>query len=766
MIQRGLAGATRQTVRTGGVLAVLDDVEVEAAKFLHAEVVHLLVDVPETVGGVSLLDLALQQQRTVDRPAVQRDQLIIRHHVLRRVEAVEVGEQEACGVADTPVGIGAALQDLLGYRHLAGIVGGRHPQTQDVGAHAVGDFLRRDDVAEGLRHLAAVLVHGESVGQQPLVRRMTVDGRAGQQRGVEPAAMLIGTFQIEIGTRAALVAHGVRTAHHMPMGGAGIEPDIQGIGDLFVLRRFVAKQFGSIQLRPGLDTALLHTLCHLLHQLDGARVQLAVFLVQEERDRHAPDALARDTPVRTSGDHAVQARLPPGRDEFGLFDGIQRTAAQRAAIVGDLVHADEPLRRGAVDQRGLVPPAVHVAVLDRLVLEQRADLGELLDDGRVGLPDELATKERQIGDVDAVALHRAENVVILHAVVLAGAEVILAVSRRRVDDTGTGTGFHVIGQIDRSEALVERMTEADQLQRLAFATGDDFTGQAVALQTGLHQLFGQHQHALTGVHQRIDELGVHVQRLVGRDGPGRSGPDDDAGALDQAGQAERGGQLVGVLDIEGDVDGIRFLVLIFDFRLGQRRTTVEAPVHRLQALEDEAAFHQFGQGADFPGFVGEVHGLVRVVPVTQNAEADEVGLLPLDLLGRIGTATLAGQIGRLVLAEGGLDLVLDRQTVAVPTRHVGSVETGQGARADDHVLDHLVHRVANVNIAVGIRRAIVQDELRATFADLPQLPVQVNAVPALQNLRLALWQTGLHRKCRGRQIEGRFVIGHFSPDSS
>jgi len=74
--------------------------------------------------------------------------------------------------------------------------------------------------------------------------------------------------------------------------------------------------------------------------------------------------------------------------------------------------------------------------------------------------------------------------------------------------------------------------------------------------------------------------------------------------------------------------------------------------------------------------------------------------------------------------------------------------------------------VANVNIAVGIRRAIVQDELRATFADLPQLPVQVNAVPALQNLRLALWQTGLHRKCRGRQIEGRFVIGHFSPDSS
>ena len=113
MVQRSLAGTPRQTVGAGGVLAVLDDVQIEATQLLHAEVVHLLVNVPEPVGGVSLLDLALQQQRTVDGPAIQRNQLIIRHHVLRRVETVEIREQEARGVADTPVGIGAALQDLL-----------------------------------------------------------------------------------------------------------------------------------------------------------------------------------------------------------------------------------------------------------------------------------------------------------------------------------------------------------------------------------------------------------------------------------------------------------------------------------------------------------------------------------------------------------------------------------------------------------------------------------------------------------------------------
>ena len=99
----------------------------------------------------------------------------------------------------------------------------------------------------------------------------------------------------------------------------------------------------------------------------------------------------------------------------------------------------------------------------------------------------------------------------------------------------------------------------------------------------------------------------------------------------------------------GHVDRRRFLFLVLDFRLGQRRTAVEAPVDRLQPLEDKATLNHLGQRADFTGLVGEVHGLVGVVPVTQNAETNEVGLLPFDLLGGVGAATLAGQIRWLVL---------------------------------------------------------------------------------------------------------------------
>ncbi len=56
------------------------------------------------------------------------------------------------------------------------------------------------------------------------------------------------------------------------------------------------------------------------------------------------------------------------------------------------------------------------------------------------------------------------------------------------------------------------------------------------------------------------------------------------------------------------------------------------------------------------------------------------------------------------------DLVLDRQAVAVPARHVGRVEAGQRLRADDDVLEDLVDRVADVDVAVGVGRAVVQDE--------------------------------------------------------
>jgi hypothetical protein len=155
--------------------------------------------------------------------------------------------------------------------------------------------------------------------------------------------------------------------------GAGIEPDVERVAHLVVLAGLVAEQFGRVELEPGVDAFLLDALRHGFQQFQRARMRLAGFLVQEEGNRHAPVALARDAPVGPVGDHRVQPRLAPVGVELGRLDGGQRLVAQRQTLLGLpglAIHADEPLRGGAIDDRRLVPPAVHVAVGDLAAGEQ------------------------------------------------------------------------------------------------------------------------------------------------------------------------------------------------------------------------------------------------------------------------------------------------------------------------------------------------------------------------------------------------------------
>ena len=151
--------------------------------------------------------------------------------MLRRIEAVEVAEQEARGVADAAIRIGDALQDFVRHRHLVAVIGRRDPQAQHVGAEFFIDLLRLDAVAERLRHLAALRIDGETVRQHFVVRRAAVHRDRRQQRGLEPAAMLIGAFEIH--HLVAGFAREIRALiEHAEMRDARIEPDVEDVGDL------------------------------------------------------------------------------------------------------------------------------------------------------------------------------------------------------------------------------------------------------------------------------------------------------------------------------------------------------------------------------------------------------------------------------------------------------------------------------------------------------------------------------------------------------
>src|SRR3546814_3068971 len=87
-----------------------------------------------------------------------------------------------------------------------------------------------------------------------------------------------------------------------------------------------------------------------------------------------------------------------------------------------------------------------------------------------------------------------------------------------------------------------------------------------------------------------------------------------------------------------------------------------------------------------------------------------------------------------------LDLPLDRQAVAVPAGDVGRVLALQRLGADDHVFQDMVERVADVHVAIGVGRAVVEDELRAVLAAFANLPFEIALEPTREDRRLLLRQ--------------------------
>ncbi len=160
-------------------------------------------------------------------------------------------------------------------------------------------------------------------------------------------------------------------------------------------------------------------------------------------------------------------------------------------------------------------------------------------------------------------------------------------------------------------------------------------------------------------------------------------------------------------------------------------------------------------------------------PVALDAEPLELGHLHADPVLREGAAFFPEFVDRdrvLVLALGAiflLDLPFDRQAVTVPARHVIGIEAQHLLAARHHVLQDLVERGADMDVAVGVGRAVMQDEFALALRGLAQLAVEVFLLPARQQNRLALGQAGAHREFGLRQEQGFGIValgfGHFGP---
>ena len=129
-----------------------------------------------------------------------------------------------------PLALHHALEDLVRDGEFARVVGRGHPQADDLGAHFAAHVLRRHGVAQRLGHLLALAIDHKSVRQHGFIGRAPVRRDPGQQRAVEPAAVLVGPFEIEI-RRPPLSGLEHRGKAH-----AGLEPDVQNIPLFFKYR--------------------------------------------------------------------------------------------------------------------------------------------------------------------------------------------------------------------------------------------------------------------------------------------------------------------------------------------------------------------------------------------------------------------------------------------------------------------------------------------------------------------------------------------------
>ncbi len=504
-------------------------------------------------------------------------------------------------------------------------------------------------------------------------------------------------------------------------------------------------------------------------------MQFLGLFVDEQGDGHTPGALTGDTPVRTVLDHRLNAVFTPSRYPAALallgntvlldaLDLFQRALAQTL-----LLHADEPLRGGTEDDRGLVTPAVRIGVVEHLVMQQGTALGQHFDHGGVGLEHMLTGKQFGIRQVNAVAANRVGH---FQTVFLADHEVFLTVARGGVYGAGTGIQSHVIAQYHRHVEAVERVVEAQQLERGALGV----TQIVELLDTGaihhiLDQLGSQDQTLgmLTfNLHQCVVQIGMHGDGAVGWQGPRSGGPDhrrDRALAGVAFGAVKLGGNGRLINGLEAHIDGGGVLVVVLNLGFSQRGAAIGTPVHRLGAFVQVAVFNDLGHGADDVGFGAKIHGQVGVFPVAQHTQTDEVGLLRFDLgLGVFAALGAEFGSGNLLarLADHAFYFQFDRQTVAIPTRHIGGIKTGEALGLDDDVFEDLVDRVTDVNIAVRIGGAIMQNERRLARFGAANSAVEILIVPTFQHVGFALGQIATHRKLGFRKIQGVFIVAHQS----
>ena len=198
---------------------------------------------------------------------------------------------------------------------------------------------------------------------------------------------------------------------------------------------------------------------------------------------------------------------------------------------------------------------------DLLFAEQDAFVAKLVDDQRIGFPDGLSVEPFGCGVIEPPVSQ--DGAVDFQLFADAGLVVVLAVSGSGVEQSGAVGGGDIVGGDDSSFAVDERVLIDGADELIAEERLDKLArGHARAIEDAIDPV------AMVA-DQRVLDLGIHRDRKIRRQRPGRRRPHDEHEVVVLA-QPERFGQPFqtggGKLDVDAGVGD----VLILQLRVGQR----------------------------------------------------------------------------------------------------------------------------------------------------------------------------------------------------
>ena len=481
---------------------------------------------------------------------------------------------------------------------------------------------------------------------------------------------------------------------------------------------------------------------------------LAALLAVEHRDGHAPDALAGNAPVAAVTDHAGHTVMAPGRLPLHTVDGLVN-------ILLEGVNGAEPLLGGTEDDGMMAAPAMGILVGDVLHTHQMAGLPDMLQNHLVGRPHlETGKLTCLLGEIAAI-VHRHHDGQ-LGIVIDADFKVLNAVAGSSMDAAGAALQRDMVAQDHQTGAIKEGVLVFQQFQFAAqHHIGQDLILLDMAgVHGGLDQSRRHNMHLVTDLDKGVFHGGVQTGGHVGGQRPGGGGPDHDPRLVQLDAMFRQNALGVG-RQLIAHIDGIALILGVLDFRLGQRGTVFRAPVDGLHALVDIALFSHFAENLHLPCLKLRAQRQIGIFKIALHTKALELGVHHINVLGGKFSAQAAqfqlGNAGFLV-PQRPQRLQLDGQAMGVIAGHIGSLKTRHILVADDDVLDDFVQRGAHVNGTVGIRRAVMQNELRVSRIVFDHPLVDMIGFPILQHLRLFFRQTGPHFKGGLHFMNGVVII--------